>query len=233
MRHLIFFLLTITFLSSCGERQFNDLDEYGLNGPVKSVHYKIYKELDVIDGERIFDDSKIIVTRTLTFDKDGQIMTWDSWYNYDYAPESHASVKYIHQNGRKTKMISNYEGDETEVYFDWENNLEYSFTDTTENGVINYNKAILSPENGRDLGGTNKLWRDGELLVHEDYENELDGNRIVSTTIIDRIENITTKHVITYLKEDSYNNPLEYFVLIQNDDDEQEKYTVREITYYE
>jgi hypothetical protein len=235
MRYFTPILLFLSvFTLSCGKTEFNDLDEYGLVGKVRTVSVTTYTNLHKSDGKWIPEEAKISVTRKLHFSEEGHLEIWESAYISEFGDKNQHLVKFFQEDNRKSKSVTYSEdGDiDSEYYFNWISNTEYEFGDTTESGSIFHNISHLSPDNGRDLKGEIKFYTDGELKAHEVYENELDGNRIVSSTTEDLVNHTTTVHEITYLKDDEHGNPIEYYI-IDASNDELVGYIIREITYYE
>lgn len=226
------FLTSIIVLSSCIEKNFNDLDEYGLKGNIKTVRVKVYKDLPQQGDHYLVDENYLAVERLLIFDVEGNLETWESWYLADDKILNNARVKFFHKDGKKWKSVLEDSSDsEDATYFIWKNEFEYDFGDTTESGVIYNTHTFISETNGRDLSGEYKAWSDGELIGHDDYINELDGNRILSTTMHDYIENTTNVYEVVYLKEDNHGNPTEYYIF-DTKNGELKEYYIREIEYH-
>ncbi len=228
----IFLSFIVFILISCSENSFNDLDEYGLLGNVKSVKTKVYINLDQKDGEYLVNENQLALERTINFNKDGNIETWESRYYVDHQVITDTKVKFSHKDGKKWK--NTVVGDTSlsaVTYFIWENDYEYDFGDTSESGLIYNTHTKISKDNGRDLSGEYKAWSEGELVAHEEYINELEGNRIVSATENDYLKNTSTVFKVVYLKEDSHGNPTEYYIFNTTTNSLKE-YHVKKIEYY-
>ena len=226
-------LFALIMLASCSTKNFNDLDEAGLNGSVKSVTKTSYQNLEKVDGKYIIGDNTPVKKNTHFYNEDGELKNIEFWYNPGSGLEKKTELTFTHKDGKISKLVSKELdiGESKKSHYNWINDYEYEFGDTTKDGTIFYTKIILSPENGREIENEFKLLVDGKLNTHERQKHTLDEKRVISTTTTDVLSGKISEYTITYLKEDKHGNATEYYIYDKTNDALVE-YVVREVSYY-
>lgn len=228
-------LLIILFsFSSCKKDNFTDWDEYGFNGKVKAVETITYMNIKDPEAELIPSDQSAFKKRIISFNEKGEIIKEEYWIKYEDKFETAGTFSFFYENGKKiwATISTDYSDHVDEYFFEWISKTEYKFTDTSSFGTVVINTAQLSEDNGRDLSGTTKIWKNDTLITDEEYLNVLEGNRIITTHMDDHLNNTSIIYEVIYLKEDEYNNPTEYY-MINKETGRKTQYLKRTFTYFD
>lgn len=230
---ILFFVLGLLIFASCSTTYRNtDLLEYGYKGAVKSVKSTMYYDLTQMNGEWKMDKTKIESVKTLTFDKNGNIVKVVT--AFPAFPKDLETTIYQFEDGRKTGFyVIDADKDtlETAVY-NWKSETEYELK-----RIFSESRRIKSTSklnaNLRDLSGGITYIQGDSILHANSYINTINDNNFITEILFtNELTKATNIFKMTYSDFDPKGNALQ-LVMTDKETGELDNVSIREFEYFD
>lgn len=206
-------LPVLLFLFSCdflfAQNKHVDLNEFGLNGPVKSVITLKYDSTGFDSTEKIRKSAEWKFKNEYYFNLSGNLdsLIWSGHYPFTDSLYFNKRI-FNYENGARTARDYNalYVSTDSLTYV-WENDSTYVITQFK----IGKNEKIVSRQSLssslRDKTGITEIYQEDTLVLHEFYENIVDkNNQTVATHTHDILNNERTSIGYEHLEIDDHRN---------------------------
>jgi hypothetical protein len=231
------FIIVLLFLFTgniLAQNKHNDLLEFGLNGPVKSVITVKYDTTGFDTSGKIRKGAEWKFKNEYYFNKSSNLdsIAWTMRYDEDQNPYFRKRL-FHYNNGVRTAVDKDTLGILTDsLLYTWNNDTSYTITQKeVGNNSINISQHSLS-RLYRDHCSTTVIYENDSIVLREYYENTVDkNNRTIATNTFNELTGERTSITYEHFELDRRGNTTR---IIQRDGDTG-KITlimIREIEYY-